>query len=144
MHKKNLHPAAPDFQKKEKRKKKEVGLARSWVSPLGLVGSRRWVSLAVGLANPRFVFFFLFFVFSAVGLVDPRFVCLFFFVFSAVGLATSPRRRSEPRHLAATHLATSRRPATETHGWVSLAVGLVFLGFRMIKSKKWLTFPSRF
>jgi hypothetical protein len=43
---------------------------------------------------------------------------------------------------------------TKTHGWVSLAVGLVFLSgwffffffffFRMIKFQKWLTFPSRF
>jgi hypothetical protein len=32
------------------------------------------------------------------------------------------------------HLAASRRPATETHGWVSPAVGLVFFFFFFFSS----------
>jgi hypothetical protein len=32
------------------------------------------------------------------------------------------------------HLAASRRPATKTHGWVSLAVGLVFFFFSFSSS----------
>jgi hypothetical protein len=71
---------------------------------------------------------------SWLGLADRPTICLFFFFrpwVSQPHLAVAL-----PRHLAATHLATSRRPATETHGWVSPTVVWFFLGFGMIKSQK--------
>jgi hypothetical protein len=117
-------------KKRERRKKKEVE-GRARVSP-------RQISL--GLAgDPRFVLFcFCFFFFRPwVCETHSLFVCLFvfffFFFFSGRGSRslTSPSSLAValPRHLAATHLAKSRRPATETHGWVSPVVGLVFSWF---------------
>jgi hypothetical protein len=60
-------------------------------------------------------------------------VCLFFFFFpsgdleSPLGLSPEGSRcHSEPRQLAATHLAASRGPAAETHSWVLPAVGFFF------------------
>jgi hypothetical protein len=154
MHKTILNHAAADQRRKKrerrrkkeekKRKKKEP---RRGLAGACLAGSRRRSPrrISLGLAgDPRFVCVcvFFFFFFRAVGLRDPRF---FFFFFSGSGSRslTSPSPSlavALPRHLAATHLTTSRRPATETHGWVSPAVGLIFswffLGFRMIKSQK--------
>jgi hypothetical protein len=126
MHKKNLYPAALDFQlkrkKRERRKKKEVGLA-------GGLGSLTLPDLAAGschlAAGTRGLFvclFFCFIFFFRPWVADPRFV-LFFQPWVSQHLTIAV---TLPRHLAATYLATSRRPATETHDWVSPAVDLVF------------------
>jgi hypothetical protein len=132
MHKKILHPAAPDFQlkrkKRERRKKKE----------------ERWRKGSRHLAGRGSeIVFFLFSCFSGCGSHRPT-VCFFFSCFSGCGSrrptvffflpdhgsrSTSPSSSlavALPRHLTVTHLATSRQPVTETHGWVSPAVGLVF------------------
>jgi hypothetical protein len=125
MHKKNLHPAAHDFQlkikKRERRKKKEVGLAGGLGSLTLLdlaVGSRR---LAAGTRRSSVCF-------SGRGSATHD-----LFVFSGHGSrSTSPSPSltvALPRHLAATHLATNRRLATETHGWVSPTMSLVFSWF---------------
>jgi hypothetical protein len=140
--KKRLHDGAR--KKRERReKKKEEGRISPAVGlrdpPLGLAGRISAGSLPV---------FFFFFFFPSGDLESP------------LGLSPEGSRcRSEPRQLAATHLAASRGPAAETHGWVSPAVGFFFffffpssgfdfffffLVFRMIKFQIGLTFPSRF
>jgi hypothetical protein len=128
VQKKIIHPPAPHethaaeetsrWSKKEKRnKRKEEGRRKDLAgrgSARPSAGSRRkdlrWVSPGL---------FFFFFFFPSGDLESP--------------LGLSPegsRRRSEPRQLAATHLAASRGPAAETHGWVSQAVGFFFSPFR--------------
>jgi hypothetical protein len=113
MHKKILHPAAPDFQLKRKKEKEERRKKKDGGRGLAILP-------AVGLR-----LFFFFSCFSGRGSRRPT----VFFFFLTMGLAASPSSSlavALPRHLTVTHLATSRRPVTETHGWVSPAVGLVF------------------
>jgi hypothetical protein len=115
MHKKNLYPATPDFQlkrkKRERRKKKEVGLVGglgSLTLPDLVVGSRclavgtrwPWVSRTHGLSFS--------FCFSGRGSQTHGLFC-FFFVFPAMGLA-APRRC---RPLPSLCPDTSRRPASQ-------------------------------
>jgi hypothetical protein len=125
-------------EKEEKRRRKKEGSRRPWVCE-----TLRWVSpegSPLGLSR-----FFFFFFFPSGDLESPLGL-----------LPEGSRRRSEPKQLAATHLAASRGPAAETHGWVSPAVGFFFFFslpvgliffffvFRMIKFQIGLTFPSRF
>jgi hypothetical protein len=146
MHKKNLYPAALDFQlkrkKRERRKKKEVGIARglgSLTLPDLAAGSRRlaagtrrpWVSQTHGLFF-FFVLFCFFFCFSGHGSQTHGLFC-----FSSHGSrSTSPSPSLCPD--------TSRQPTSQqvddqppkpTTGsrrpWIWF-----FLSFKMIKSQK--------
>jgi hypothetical protein len=138
MLQKRLHDGARKKREIREKKKEEgrislaVGLRDP---PLGLAGRISAGSLPICL------FGFFFFFFPSGDLESPLGL-----------LPEGSRRRSKPRQLAATHLAASRGPATETHGWVSPAVGFFFFPsggfdffvFRMIKFQIGLTFPSRF
>jgi hypothetical protein len=130
MHKKNIHPTAPDFQlkrkKRERTKKKEVGLTGglgSLTLPDLTAGSRR---LVAGTRRP--------------------WVCEthgFFFpghgsrsTSSLPSLCPDTSRRPTSQQVddrSPIPTAGSRRP------WVWF-----FLGFRMIQSQKGLTFLHRF
>jgi hypothetical protein len=109
--KKRLHDGARKKRERREKKKEEgrislvVGLRDP---PLGLAGRISAGSLPICL-------FGFFFFFPSCDLESPLGL-----------LPEGSRRRSKPRQLAATHLAASRGPATETHGWVSPAVGFFF------------------
>ena len=116
------HCTRPTLQKKRlhdgARKKRETRETREKKKEEGKI------SLAVGLRDPPLGF---------AGRISAGSlpVCLFFFFLPVIQslrlvLPEGSRHHSEPRHVAATHLATSRRPATKTHGRVSPAVGLIF------------------
>jgi hypothetical protein len=130
MHKKNLHPAAPNFQLKRKKRERR----RKWVSqgvsaaspcrisPLGLTGR--------GSHRPKVLFFVFFFCFSVMGLTAPRHRCPSLSLYLDTSWQPTSQQVDDwpPRPTVG-----SRWP------WVWF-----FLGFRMIKSQKWLTFPHMF
>jgi hypothetical protein len=95
----HFEPCSSRSKKKEKRKKKEEGRKKKEKEEGTAQGSRRRspCQISLGLAG------------------DPRFVFVFFF--SRRWVSQPHLAVALPRHLVVTHLATSRRSATKTHGW---------------------------
>jgi hypothetical protein len=142
MHKKNLYPATPDFQlkrkKRERRKKKEVGLVGglgSLTLPDLVVGSRRlavgtrwpWVSQTHGL--------FFSFCFSGRGSQTHGLFCFFFLFFRPwvsqhLAVAVPCRRFAQtPRG------DPPRNKSTTGHRDPRLGLAGRGFSFRMIKSQ---------
>jgi hypothetical protein len=129
MQKKIMHPATRDPRCRRKkrvttqqeRKEKEEKRRKKPTIQAGQLAAThlRWVSPAVGLRDPSL---FRQRVCSGRG----GFLGSIPFLLHRLWVPEGSRRRSEPPR---GHLAASRPQATETHSWVSPAVGLFFFFF---------------